>query len=101
MSVPAPTVMGMPRLLLDEIHLGSVEDAVGMTAYEDGYNDLQDGAVRRIDWTAERRALHGVVQDRGGEWHETVVYFCPGGPMRFDHGYCSWRCGGSTRCPHC
>ena len=94
----APTVLCMPRLVLDEIDLGSVEDAVGMTAYDDGYGDAQDGAVRRIEWAAQQRAVHGVVQDRGGEWQETVVYFRPGAPMRYDRGYCT--CEPGEECRH-
>ena len=88
----------MPRLRLDEIHLGSVEDAVGVAAYCDGYSEMEEGAVRRLDWRAARRALHGVVQDTDGEWHETVVYFRPGSPMRFDRGYCS--CETGCECRH-
>ncbi len=88
----------MPRLRLDEIHLASVEDAVGMAAYSDGYGEMEEGAVRRLEWRAARRALHGVVQDTGGEWHETVVYFRPGSPMRYDRGYCS--CETGCECKH-
>ena len=97
LSVAAPTVVSVPRLQLGEIHLGSVEDAVGMAAYADGYEDLQDRAVRSIGWTADRRALHGVVQDRAGEWHETVVYFRAGAPMRFDRSSCSCETGPDCR----
>jgi superfamily II DNA or RNA helicase len=88
----------MSRIVLEEIHLGSVEDAVGIAAYGDGYREMQDGVVRRMDWMPAERALRGIVQDRGGEFHETVVYFRPGRPMRLDRGYCS--CQKGCECKH-
>ena len=88
----------MPRVVLDEIDLGSVEDAVGVAAYEAGFREMQDGVVRRMEWVPSRRALRGVVQDAGGEFHETVAYFSAGSPMRLDHGYCSCEVG--FECKH-
>ena len=88
----------MGRVTLDEIDLGSVEDAVGMPAYAAGLRALDDGAVRRMDWDGERRGLHGVVQDRGGELHETVVYFTDGSPMMLVRSFCS--CPAEFECKH-
>jgi len=85
-------------MVLDEIHLGSVEDAVGTAAYGDGYRELQDGMVRRLDWVPATQELHGIVQDRGGEFHETAVCLLGGKPMRFGDTYCSCERGG--RCKH-
>ena len=85
-------------MVLDEIHLGSVEDAVGIAAYGDGFRELQDGMVRRLGWVPATQELHGVVQDRGGEYHETVVCFRGRQPMRFGEDYCSCERGG--RCKH-
>ena len=47
---------------------------------------MHDGVVRRMEWVPGRSALRGVVQDHGGEFHETVVYFTTSRPMRFDRG---------------
>ncbi|MGO8961794.1 MAG: DEAD/DEAH box helicase [Streptosporangiaceae bacterium] len=88
----------MGRVTLDEIDLGSVEDAVGVLNYPAGYRALDDGAVRRVDWDADERGLHGVVQDRGGELHETVVYFTAGRPMMFVRSFCS--CQVAYECKH-
>jgi hypothetical protein len=88
----------MPRVVLDEIDLGSVEEAVGVTAFDAGYREMHDGVVRRMEWVPSRRALRGVVQDTGGEFHETAVYFSAGSPMRLDGGYCS--CGADCECKH-
>jgi superfamily II DNA or RNA helicase len=83
----------MPAVVLDEIDLGSVEDAVGAPAYDTGYREMHDGMVRRMEWVPSRRALRGVVQDKGGEFHETVAYFSATSPMRLDRGYCSCEVG--------
>jgi len=88
----------MQRVVLDEIDLGSVEDAVGVPAYAAGYRALEDAAVRRMEWDAAKRALRGVVQDRGGEYQETVVYFTDGHPMMFVRSYCS--CSEGYECRH-
>ena len=45
------------RVVLDEIDLGSVEDAVGVAAYDTGYREMHDGVVRRMEWVPSRRAL--------------------------------------------
>ena len=88
----------MPAVVLDEIDLGSVEDAVGVAAYDTGYREMHDGMVRRMEWVPSRRALRGVVQDKGGEFHETVAYFSASSPMRLDRGYCSCEVG--CECKH-
>jgi superfamily II DNA or RNA helicase len=88
----------MRHVSLDEIDLDSVEDAVGVAAYAAGFRDMLDGDVRRVEWDPSRRALHGVVQDRGGEFHETVVYFTGDMPMSFSRGYCS--CPAGYECKH-
>jgi superfamily II DNA or RNA helicase len=88
----------MPAVVLDEIDLGSVEDAVGVAAYDTGYREMHDGMVRRMEWVPSRRALRGVVQDKGGEFHETVAYFTASSPMRLDRGYCSCEVG--CECKH-
>ena len=88
----------MGRVTLDQIDLGSVEDAVGVPAYTAGCRALEDGAVRRMEWDAARRGLHGVVQDRGGELHETVVYFTDGSPMMLVRSLCS--CPAEFECMH-
>ena len=59
---------------------------------------MHDGVVRRMEWVPGRSALRGVVQDHGGEFHETVVYFTTSRPMRFDRGYCSCEVG--CECKH-
>jgi hypothetical protein len=82
LSVARAMVGAMPRVVLDEIDLGSVEDAVGATAFDAGYREMHDGVVRRMEWVPSRRALRGIVQDKGGEFHETVAYFSGGSPMR-------------------
>jgi superfamily II DNA or RNA helicase len=87
----------MARVVLDEIDLGSVEDAVGARTYAAALRSVEDGAVRRVEWEAAKRALHGVVQDRGGEYHETVIYFTDGCPMMLVRSYCS--CSG-YECKH-
>jgi superfamily II DNA or RNA helicase len=86
-------VGGMPRVVLDEIDLGSVEDAVGVTAFDAGYREMHDGVVRRMEWVPSRRALRGIVQDKGGEFHETLAYFGSSSPMRLGGGYCSCEVG--------
>ncbi len=88
----------MPRVVLDEVDLGSVEEAVGAAAYAAGYREMHDGVVRRMDWVPSRRALSGVVQDNGGEFHETVAYFSASSPMRLAAGYCSCEVG--CECKH-
>ncbi|HSR86752.1 MAG TPA: DEAD/DEAH box helicase [Streptosporangiaceae bacterium] len=88
----------MPRVLLDEIDLGSVEDAVGSTAFDTGYREMHDGVVRRIEWVPSRRTLQGVVQDTGGEFHETVAHFSAARPMRLDGGFCT--CEAGCECKH-
>ena len=88
----------MPRVVLDEIDLGSVEDAVGVAAYDTGYREMHDGVVRRMEWVPSRRALRGIVQDKGGEFHETVAYFSASSPMLLDGGFCSCEVG--TECKH-
>jgi superfamily II DNA or RNA helicase len=88
----------MPRVVLDEIDLGSVEDVVGVAAYDMGFREMHDGVVRRLEWVPSRRALRGVVQDKGGEFHETVAYFSASSPMRLDCGYCSCEVG--SECKH-
>jgi len=88
----------MPRLALNEIDLDSVEDAVGVVAYGAGSKEMLDGAVRRVEWDPFRHALHGVVRDRVGEFHESVVYFTDTVPMRFSRGYCS--CASGYDCTH-
>jgi superfamily II DNA or RNA helicase len=88
----------MGRVTLDQIDLDSVEDAVGVPAYTAGCRALEDGAVRRMEWDAARRGLHGVVQDRGGELHETVVYFTDGSPMMLVRSFCS--CPAGFECKH-
>ena len=98
LSVTRAMVGGMPRVVLDEIDLGSVEDAVGATAFDAGYREMHDGVVRRMEWVPSRRALRGIVQDKGGEFHETVAYFSGGSPMRLDGGYCS--CEAGCECKH-
>ena len=87
----------MPRVVLDQIDLDSIEDAVGVKAYGAGFREMRDGVVRRMEWVPGRSALHGVVRDAGGELHETVVYFT-GQPMRFGRGYCS--CPVGCECKH-
>ncbi len=87
----------MPRVVLSEIDLDSIEDAVGVQTYGAGFREMQKGVVRRMEWVPARSALHGVVQDKGGEFHETVVYFT-GQPMRFGRGYCSCQVG--CECKH-
>src|SRR5260370_1291449 len=88
----------MGRVTLDEIDLGSVEDAVAMPAYMAGYRAVEDGAVRRMEWDGDKRGLHGVVQDRDGEMHETVVFFTGGCPMMFVRSFCSCQTG--SECKH-
>ncbi len=88
----------MERVTLDEIDLGSVDDGVGALAYAAGYRALEDGAVRQMAWSAEECGLHGVVQDRNGELHETVVYFTRGSPMMFVRSLCS--CQAGYACKH-
>ena len=88
----------MRRVVLDEVDLGSVEDAVGATAYAAGYREMEDGVVRRMEWVPARRALSGVVRDSGGEFHETVAYFSATSPMRLAAGYCSCEVG--CECKH-
>ena len=88
----------MARVTLDEIDLGSAEDAVGIPAYAAGYRAVEDGAVRRMEWDADNRGLHGVVQDRGGELHETAVFFTSGSPMMFVRSFCS--CAMGSECKH-
>ncbi len=88
----------MPRVVLDEVDLGSVEEAVGVAAYAAGYREMHDGVVRRMEWVPARRALSGVVQDTGGEFHETVAYFSGSSPMRLAAGYCSCEVG--CECKH-
>jgi uncharacterized Zn finger protein len=97
LSAGAANLRGMPRVVLDEIDLESIEDAVGVHTYGTGYREMRKGVVRRMEWVAGRSALHGVVQDKGGEFHETVVYFS-GRPMRFGRGYCS--CPVGCECKH-
>ncbi len=91
-------VSRMPRVVLDEVDLGSVEEAVGAAAYAAGYREMEDGVVRRMEWVPARRALSGVVQDTGGEFHETVAYFSATSPMRLAAGYCSCEVG--CECKH-
>src|SRR5580704_18170677 len=98
LSAPRAIVGRMPAVVLDEIDLGSVEDAVGVAAYDTGYREMHDGVVRRMEWVPSRRALRGIVQDKGGEFHETVAYFSGGSPMRLDRGYCS--CEAGCECKH-
>ncbi len=88
----------MGRVTLDEIDLGSVEDAVGMPAYAAGNRAVDEDAVRRMEWDADKRGLHGVVQDRDGELHETVVFFTGGCPMMFVRSFCSCHVG--SECKH-
>ena len=88
----------MSRVVLDEIDLGSVEDAVGVAAYDTGFREMHDGVVRRMEWVPSRRALRGVVQDQGGEFHETVAYFSASSPMQLQGGYCSCEVG--CECKH-
>ncbi len=88
----------MSRVVLDEIDLGSVEDAVGVAAYDTGFREMHDGVVRRMEWVPSRRALRGVVQDKGGEFHETVAYFSASSPMQLQGGYCSCEVG--CECKH-
>jgi superfamily II DNA or RNA helicase len=88
----------MPQVVLDEIDLGSVEDAVGAVAYDTGFHEMYDGVVRRMEWVPSRRALRGVVQDKGGEFHETVAYFSASSPMQLQGGYCSCEVG--CECKH-
>jgi superfamily II DNA or RNA helicase len=88
----------MPRVVLDEIDLGSVEDAVGVFAFDAGYREMHDGVVRRMEWVPSRRALQGVVQDKGGEFHETVASFSTGSPMQLDGAFCS--CEADCGCHH-
>ncbi len=91
-------VSRMRRVVLDEVDLGSVEEAVGAAAYAAGYSEMEDGVVRRMEWVPARRALSGVVRDSGGEFHETVAYFSPSSPMRLAAGYCSCEVG--CECKH-
>jgi superfamily II DNA or RNA helicase len=97
MSATETSLPGMPRVVLQEIDLESIEDAVGVRTYGAGFREMQKGVVRRMEWVPGRSALHGVVQDKGGEFHETVVYFS-GQPMRFGRGYCS--CPVGCECKH-
>jgi superfamily II DNA or RNA helicase len=89
----------MPRVALPEIDLGSVHDAVGAAAYRAALRDMQDGAVRRLDWDPSASGVLGVVCDSGGEFHETVVYLATSGkPARFGHAFCS--CPKQSECKH-
>ncbi|HEY2507395.1 MAG TPA: hypothetical protein VGI58_12830, partial [Streptosporangiaceae bacterium] len=89
----------MARVVLPEIDLGSVQDAVGPGAYRAALRDLEDGAVRRLDWDAGASGVLGVVSDSGGEFHETVVYLATGAePARFGHAFCT--CAKGTECKH-
>ncbi len=81
----------MQPVVLDEIDLASLAEAVGAASFEMGFQHVRQQAVVRLTWESSRSALRGTVRGRAGEFYAAAAYFSrvPGLPLEFAVSECS------------
>ena len=96
----------MQRVILRDVDVASVRDAIGAERYAEGTETARQGAVIQMHWNPSEQSLTGTVRDgtgtgRGPEEIRTVsgeFRASAGFPLRFRVGYCS--CTEGVNCRH-